>query len=68
MGTPASTETTWRSRATVTIPEAAVILGVSKSSIYRAAAAGAFPVVRVQSRYVVPTAALARLLELDDDA
>jgi excisionase family DNA binding protein len=65
MENPATTETAWRDRPTVTIPEAAALLGVSKSSIYRAAHAGTFPVVRVQSRFVVPTAALARLLELE---
>jgi excisionase family DNA binding protein len=65
METTASTETPWRTRPTVTIPEAAAILRVSKASIYRAARAGTFPVVRVQTRMVVPTAALERLLELD---
>jgi excisionase family DNA binding protein len=57
--------TEWRDRPTVTVPEAAAILGVSKASIYRAARSGTFPIVRVQSRMVVPTAALARLLGLD---
>jgi excisionase family DNA binding protein len=63
----ANTARPWRERPTVTIPEAAAILGVSSSSIYRAVNAGKFPAVRVQTRRVVPTAALARLLELDDD-
>jgi len=55
----------WRDRATVTVPEAAEILGVSRASIYRAAKAGTFPALTIQSRIVIPTAALARLLELD---
>jgi excisionase family DNA binding protein len=55
--------TTWRDRTTITVPEAAEILGVSRSTIYRAIKAGTFPVVQIGSRVVIPTAALARLLD-----
>lgn len=47
---------------------AASALGISKSSAYTAAANGTFscPVIKVGSRYVVPTAGLKALLGLAD--
>lgn len=53
----------WHDRATVTVPEAAEILGVSRSTAYRAAETGTLPTVRIQTRIVVPTAVLERLLD-----
>jgi excisionase family DNA binding protein len=49
----------------VTVPEAARIIGIGVSTAYRAAVDGSLPRVRVGGRWVVPTAALERLLELD---
>lgn len=52
---------------TLTLPEAAALLGISRSTAYHAAAADKFPVpvIRVGSRYVVPTKPLLDLLGLD---
>lgn len=49
-------------------PEAGKALGVGRSSAYEAAAAGTIPTIRVGKRLVVPTAALRRLLQLDEPA
>lgn len=45
-----------------TVPEAARILRVAPATLYRAIRDGAFPAVRVRTRYVVPALALERLL------
>lgn len=45
-----------------TVRETARILRVAPSTLYRAIREGAFPAVRVRSRYVVPAATLDRLL------
>lgn len=49
---------------------AASALGISKSSAYTSAAKGTFPcpVIRVGSRYVVPTAGLKAVLGLSETA
>ena len=47
-------------------PETGKILGLSKMSTYNAARAGEIPTIRVGRRILVPTAALRRLLSLDD--
>lgn len=49
---------------------AARAIGISKSSAYAAAKSGTFPcrVIRVGSRYVVPTAGLRELLGITDEA
>lgn len=47
--------------ATVSVDEAARLLGMSRSAAYRAAAAGDIPTLRLGRRLYVPTA---RLLEL----
>lgn len=50
-------------RATVTVPEAATILGIGRASAYAGVAAGTIPSLRVTARkIVVPRAALERLL------
>lgn len=49
-------------RATVTIPEAAVVLGVSESAARRAAHRGQLPTIRVNRRVLVPAIAFRRLL------
>ncbi|MFJ8813046.1 helix-turn-helix domain-containing protein [Amycolatopsis thermoflava] len=45
-----------------TVKEAARILRVDAATLYRAIRDDAFPAVRVRSRYVVPTAALNKLI------
>ncbi|MFC4003980.1 helix-turn-helix domain-containing protein [Prauserella oleivorans] len=45
-----------------TVREAARILRVNPATIYRAIREDAFPAVRVRTRYVVPAAALDRLV------
>lgn len=46
---------------TLTVEEAGELLGISRQSAYRAAAAGELPALRVGRRLIVPTA---RLLEM----
>jgi excisionase family DNA binding protein len=45
-----------------TVREAAQLLRVGQATLYRAIREGAFPAVRVRSRYVVPAAALDKLI------
>lgn len=54
--------------ATVTIKEAAKLLGVSPSSAYEAARTGKFPspVIKISGRYVIPTRPLLDLLGIDE--
>jgi excisionase family DNA binding protein len=58
-----------RIRATVSVEEAAQLLGIGRSLAYEAVRTGSFPVpvIRVGARYLIPRAALERLL-LGDDA
>jgi len=46
-----------------TVREAARILRVAPSTLYRVIRDGEFPAVRLRTRYVVPAIALERLLE-----
>lgn len=56
----------WRSRTTVTVEEAGTILGIGRSSAYALARNGDLMTVRLGRRFIVPVAALRRLLgELD---
>lgn len=50
---------------TITVERAAEALGISRASAYRAAATGDIPTLRIGRRLVVPTAALRRLVGLD---
>lgn len=52
---------------TITIEEAGEILGISRRSAYRAAAAGQLPTLRLGRRILVPTASLLRLLGATSD-
>lgn len=55
-------------RATVTIEEAAKILGIGRASAYEAARTGQIPTLRIGAkRLVVPKRALERLLEQASD-
>jgi|KBSSwiStaDraftv2_1062776.scaffolds.fasta_scaffold13305_9 excisionase family DNA binding protein len=59
MGVPAD----WRSRATVTVPEYAAIMGIGRATAYEAARAGEIPTIRFRRRIVVPVPAIIRQLE-----
>ncbi len=48
--------------ATTTIVEAAKRLGIGRNQAYEAAARGEIPAIRVGTRWLVPTAALDRML------
>jgi excisionase family DNA binding protein len=50
-------------RLTVTVPEAARLLGISRGAAYEAAHRGELPVIRIGRRMVVPWPALRRLLD-----
>lgn len=54
-------------KPTLTVAEAAPILGVSRNSLYEAVRRGEIPALRVGSRWLLPTAAIRSLLHLDDD-
>lgn len=54
-----------RTRAALTVPEAAALLGVGTRQCYEAARRGEIPAIRVGRRWIVPTAALLRLLGED---
>ena len=49
-------------RQTLTVEEAARVLGIGRNSAYEAVRRGDLPVIRIGRRYVVPRAALERLL------
>ncbi|MDP8961937.1 MAG: helix-turn-helix domain-containing protein [Actinomycetota bacterium] len=51
--------------ATMTVEQAGQLLGISRRSAYRAAAAGDIPTIRLGRRILVPTARLHRLLGID---
>ncbi len=52
--------------AVLTVPEAGQILGIGRAASYAAAKRGEIPTIRIGGRIVVPTAALRRLLAIDD--
>jgi excisionase family DNA binding protein len=49
-------------RQTLTVEEAARVLGISRSSAYEAVRRGELPVVKLGRRYLLPKAALERFL------
>jgi excisionase family DNA binding protein len=49
-------------RLTLTVPEAARLLGISRMTAYAAVREGALPSLRIGRRVLVPRAALDRLL------
>lgn len=49
-------------------PATGQLLGLSRQSTYDAAARGEIPTIRIGRRLLVPTAALRRLLAIDDQA
>jgi excisionase family DNA binding protein len=52
----------WRARDTLTVDEAAAVLGIGRSSAYTAARSGDLPVIRIGKRLLVPVGALRRML------
>jgi excisionase family DNA binding protein len=50
-------------RLTMTVEEAAVVLGISRASAYQAVSRGEIPCIRIGRRILVPKVALERLLE-----
>jgi excisionase family DNA binding protein len=50
-------------RQTLTVEEAARVLGIGRSAAYLAARRGDLPAIRIGRRYVVPRAALERMLD-----
>lgn len=48
-------------------PDTGLILGLSKASAYEAAHRGEIPTIRIGRRLLVPTAALRRMLKLDNE-
>lgn len=48
--------------ATLSVHEAAVLLGISRSAAYRAVARGEIPTIRIGRRLFAPTAKLYQLL------
>ena len=53
-------------RPTMRLEELCEPLILSRSSVYQAAASGEIPTIRVGRRLLVPTAALRRMLQLDE--
>lgn len=53
-------------RPTLSIDETAVVLGISRGSVYEAVHAGEVPVLRFGRRLRVPTAALRAMLALSE--
>jgi hypothetical protein len=54
---------------TISVPAAGALFGLAKNASYRAAAEGTLPAIRVGPRRLcVPTAALKRMLDLDEPA
>jgi excisionase family DNA binding protein len=50
-------------KPTLTVDEVAPILGVSRSTAYEVVRSGQIPVIRLNARWLVPTAALKRWLD-----
>ncbi len=57
---------TSRYRTTLTVEEAGQLLGLSRSSAYRAAARGELPTLRLGRRLIVPTGRLLAMLGLEE--
>lgn len=55
-----------QARPTLTVEEAAGVLGVSRGAAYKAAQTGEIPTLRIGRRIVVPTARLLALLGGED--
>jgi excisionase family DNA binding protein len=56
-----------RDRATISVTDAAALLGISRNTAYEAARAGQLPILRLGHRLLVPVPALLRMLDSKDD-
>jgi excisionase family DNA binding protein len=54
-------------KRTLTIEEAAELLGIGRNTTYEAARKGEIPVIRIGRRLLVPKAALDRMLSIDEE-
>ncbi len=54
-------------RATISVSDAATLLGISRNTAYEAARTGQLPILRLGRRLLVPVPALLRMLEDEDD-
>jgi excisionase family DNA binding protein len=54
----------WEGRPTLTVEEAAEILGLSKWAAYEAANKGQLPVIRIGRRWIVARHALEKMLDV----
>lgn len=63
--TPALTVDDVQGRPTLTVPEAASLLGVGRGVGYAGVKSGEIPSVRIGGRVLVPTAPLLKLLGID---
>ena len=54
-------------KLTVTVTEAAEILGIGRNTAYEAVRRGEIPTIRIGKRILVPVAALERLLDGSSD-
>lgn len=52
-------------RPTLTVSEAAQVLGVSRSALYKLVLSGDVPSLKIGARRLVPTAGLRRLVQID---
>ena len=50
-------------KQTISIPEAAEVLGIGRSAAYEAARTGQIPTIKIGKRILVPVVALERLLD-----
>lgn len=55
-----------KDRATISVSDAAALLGISRNSAYEAARTGQLPTLRLGRRLLVPVPALLRMLESED--
>lgn len=55
-----------RERPTLTVEQAGAFLGLGRSAAYAAVGRGEIPTIKFGRRIIVPTAALLRLLAVDD--
>ncbi len=52
-------------KQTLTVEEAAKVLGISRNAAYSGARTGLLPVIRFGKRYLVPRVALERMLSME---
>ena len=55
------------SRLTISVEQAAVLLDIGRSTAYTAVRAGELHAIKIQGRWLVPTAPLRKMLWVDDD-